>query len=547
MAPALAAHGAAEGALAEHGLGDAAQFAAMLAGLTAAPRSTAVEDGAATPAPVTDAIRADNIGADAEGAIDALAAVDAAAVVQAAGFAVFNPPLRPASGAPLPEPAMTTGVLNPPQLPQQPQHSLPETAAIASADAVHPAPTIPQAKATEPAHTPPGVQLPRAVSLTVPVAATLLQPALPPADPLPSAPLAAQDTARPALFDPEAGPPARWDSLSTAPATTPNAPQPTPAPVSVPLPPFATAQTVTAAPKVTSPPAPAPAGQPAVPDPVIATATAAFPTSQESRVRSSADPALISAATPFAAAAGPQSAFAPPSPSMPVISASPMLQPPLPLALPSDHSLATPADAGVAAARYPLSLPVITSATPSPVDAPGRLMVDAAPPLFDPALAEMPIASPLSTPATAAPPPSSIAPVTLAAVPQVIVAAALNSTATGAELRLDPVELGALSFSIDLQATGLVVTILAERPETLDLMRRHAEQLLADLRQSGFAGASLNFGQPQQDPGGQRQPATHTPAEDQPVTANHPAARNAAAFQPPQAAPATFGGLDLRL
>ena len=39
----------------------------------------------------------------------------------------------------------------------------------------------------------------------------------------------------------------------------------------------------------------------------------------------------------------------------------------------------------------------------------------------------------------------------------------------------------------------LIVT--CERAETLDLMRRHAEQLLQDLRASGFSGSTLDFAQ----------------------------------------------------
>lgn len=41
---------------------------------------------------------------------------------------------------------------------------------------------------------------------------------------------------------------------------------------------------------------------------------------------------------------------------------------------------------------------------------------------------------------------------------------------------------------------GLVVTIHADRPETLDLMRRHSEQLMQEFRQAGFERAELSFG-----------------------------------------------------
>ena len=40
-----------------------------------------------------------------------------------------------------------------------------------------------------------------------------------------------------------------------------------------------------------------------------------------------------------------------------------------------------------------------------------------------------------------------------------------------------------------------------ERPDTLDLLRRHADQLLSDLRQAGFGNATLSFGQGRADDG----------------------------------------------
>ncbi len=62
------------------------------------------------------------------------------------------------------------------------------------------------------------------------------------------------------------------------------------------------------------------------------------------------------------------------------------------------------------------------------------------------------------------------------------------------ELVLSPAELGQLRFEIQHRGDQVQIVLSAERPETLDLLRRNSEQLLADLRNAGFAGASLAFG-----------------------------------------------------
>jgi hypothetical protein len=61
------------------------------------------------------------------------------------------------------------------------------------------------------------------------------------------------------------------------------------------------------------------------------------------------------------------------------------------------------------------------------------------------------------------------------------------------ELRLDPVELGAVSIVLQGNEDALVVRITAERPDTLDLMRRNSDQLLAELRAAGIGDAQMSF------------------------------------------------------
>ncbi len=70
------------------------------------------------------------------------------------------------------------------------------------------------------------------------------------------------------------------------------------------------------------------------------------------------------------------------------------------------------------------------------------------------------------------------------------------------DVSLHPEELGRVRLSIAASELGVSLQILAERPETLDIMRRHAEMLAKELGEIGFASIDLAFGQghaPQSD------------------------------------------------
>ena len=64
-----------------------------------------------------------------------------------------------------------------------------------------------------------------------------------------------------------------------------------------------------------------------------------------------------------------------------------------------------------------------------------------------------------------------------------------------AELTLSPAELGKVRISLVTGETGVIVTILADRHETLELMRRHADLLAQDFSDIGFGSAEFQFGQ----------------------------------------------------
>jgi len=107
------------------------------------------------------------------------------------------------------------------------------------------------------------------------------------------------------------------------------------------------------------------------------------------------------------------------------------------------------------------------------------------------------------------------------------------------EVILTPEDLGRLRFELTQTGEQVRIHLTVERPETLDLLRRHADHLLAEFRQAGYAGASLSFGSWTQ--GGQPPAPPAPPPDPQP---------------PPPAAPRTpnpsqgcspGSGLDLRL
>lgn len=61
------------------------------------------------------------------------------------------------------------------------------------------------------------------------------------------------------------------------------------------------------------------------------------------------------------------------------------------------------------------------------------------------------------------------------------------------EIRLDPPELGRVQIRLDPAEDGLRAVLLAERPETQDFLRRHADTLIRDLRDAGYENVLLGF------------------------------------------------------
>jgi len=93
-------------------------------------------------------------------------------------------------------------------------------------------------------------------------------------------------------------------------------------------------------------------------------------------------------------------------------------------------------------------------------------------------------------------------------VSQMVVHVAQNGPDGPIDIALHPEELGQIRFEMTTSGNRLHITLFVERPESLELFRRHISDLMADMRQSGFGQTSLSFGNwSQRD----HQPAPPTP------------------------------------
>lgn len=127
-------------------------------------------------------------------------------------------------------------------------------------------------------------------------------------------------------------------------------------------------------------------------------------------------------------------------------------------------------------------------------------------------------------------------------IAQRVIDAPDQAAGPGIEIRLSPDELGPVRLTLRSVEGQMTVTVAVERPETLDLMRRHADQLQQDLRSLGYLSVRLDM----QAQGDRRAP----PPERWPgAPTDTPAAPQAAIPVPavPLAAVGPAGGLDLRI
>ena len=77
---------------------------------------------------------------------------------------------------------------------------------------------------------------------------------------------------------------------------------------------------------------------------------------------------------------------------------------------------------------------------------------------------------------------------------QILAAVTANRDADTVEVRLEPPDLGRVRIHFSFERADVVVaTLSSERGETLDLMRRHASDLVRELERSGFGRVQLDF------------------------------------------------------
>jgi flagellar hook-length control protein FliK len=221
-------------------------------------------------------------------------------------------------------------------------------------------------------------------------------------------------------------------------------------------------------------------------------------------------PTRIEAGKPMSAAAAPE----PPLPARGLVPRS-LIQPDaMPPATPSP-SVKAPIAEGPAAA--PSDLPEVSiSAHALPfaeVDAPAK-------------------------PSAHSPMPAIDRPETPRAIAVQVAEAFKTSDGDSISIRLDPEELGAVRMKLNHNDTQIIVSISAERPETLDLMRRHVDQLAQEMRGLGYASLRFDFQQQNQRNG---QPSQASMARQ-----SEPEAPSVSPFCGPRQG-AAAGGLDIRL
>ncbi|MEM9971551.1 MAG: flagellar hook-length control protein FliK [Pseudomonadota bacterium] len=120
-------------------------------------------------------------------------------------------------------------------------------------------------------------------------------------------------------------------------------------------------------------------------------------------------------------------------------------------------------------------------------------------------------------------------------------ATAVSQSSDGSiDVRLMPEDLGRVRLALTPGDLGMTVNITTERPETLDLVRRHIDMFAQDLRQNGFQNLAFTFGQDQRS-AARPSVQTATPDAAEMIDDVVPATVS------PQSRPAGTGRLDIRL
>ncbi|MGB3553794.1 MAG: flagellar hook-length control protein FliK, partial [Jannaschia sp.] len=112
------------------------------------------------------------------------------------------------------------------------------------------------------------------------------------------------------------------------------------------------------------------------------------------------------------------------------------------------------------------------------------------------------------------------------------------------EIELAPAELGKLRIVLQSSERGLHVQIAVERPETLDLVRRHVEGLHRNLLADGVSLSGLDIGTGTGTQAGKRDPGA---ADQHPQGPGLSATDDIAPAPPPPLRTTSSGRLDIRV
>lgn len=128
-------------------------------------------------------------------------------------------------------------------------------------------------------------------------------------------------------------------------------------------------------------------------------------------------------------------------------------------------------------------------------------------------------------------------------IPRQLAEVANASNGKSVDIALSPEELGRVKLSVTQTDHGVVVNILAERPDTLDLLRRHIDQLNQELKSLGYQNPEFSFSNEgdrssfEQD---HAPPEGALPADESPASASQSATDGSENLRPQT-------GLDIRL
>jgi hypothetical protein len=140
-----------------------------------------------------------------------------------------------------------------------------------------------------------------------------------------------------------------------------------------------------------------------------------------------------------------------------------------------------------------------------------------------------------------------------AAVPHLAlgIVAHLQQRADGkTEIALSPAELGSVRLRLETDARDpdrIIVHLAFDRPETMDLFRRHADQLTEAMRAAGYSEARLDFGQHGPAGGGGQDASGRNAAGGDMAEPTNPRAAHPEPNPTPSLRLAAAAGLDLRL